>query len=171
MQQKYNMQNLSLGDWEFWLQTLYMQTEHVVFCCEGKRKWQYDPPMKFNKCFCWFKSDFTCTFIYKCILYNIPHVLFLESDDLTKVDVPSLKQMYTSLVTLVLEAVKTDCDNGTIRSVSYIVIWIRADLLGYVFMSCTSHYSLPYSCVLPCHATFPHHTQLLQRVATFHSNC
>ncbi|XP_020892259.1 COMM domain-containing protein 3 [Exaiptasia diaphana] len=38
------------------------------------------------------------------------------SDDLTKVDVPSLKQMYTSLVTLVLESVKIDCDNATMSS-------------------------------------------------------
>ncbi|KAK3720043.1 hypothetical protein QZH41_015448 [Actinostola sp. cb2023] len=53
-----------------------------------------------------------------------------ESDDLSKVDVPSLKQMYTSLVTLVLESVKTDCDNATISSTLEDCKW-GTDIIEY----------------------------------------
>ena len=49
-------------------------------------------------------------------MYSIVLVCFYADDeDITCVDAATLKQAYSGLVTMILEAVKVDCDSSSIR--------------------------------------------------------
>ena len=59
---------------------------------------------------------------YKLSFLLCVHELECVGDeDISSVDAAALKQAYAGLVTLILEAVKMDCDSSSIRYILYIV--------------------------------------------------